>query len=1059
MQCPNCAFDCQPGFAFCPACGTRLPPAPAEPLAEAPSERRDTSAAGERRMVTVMFAEVGGLDALARAHDQEEVTRVLNLCFEALAAVVRAHDGNIDKFLGDGLMVSFGAPIAHEDDPQRALTCALAMRERLRALAADQAGEPPATGAVPDRRVSEGGAELSLHFGVNTGEVFAGTVGVDHKEYTVIGDVVNVAAHLKTLAGPGQILVGEGTYRLTRAQFAFEDLPSARLKRRQERAAVYQLIGRRAAPADQTERGDGLHAPLIGREIELSLLQGRLEAAIDGSGGLAFIIGEAGLGKSRLTLELRKWAAGRGWLDPQNGTGAGGMLRWLEGRSLSYGNQPFGPLLQMLRALFSLVDGLPDEDALAAIDRALVALFAPAVPARDELLPYLGHLLGLALPPELGESIRYLDPEALSERRQAAFVRVLQQASRVRPIVLQFEDLHWADAATLALFPRLCALTVEAPLLIIALLRPMRQSPAWAVAEETFQSEPPGHRVRSTLGPLGALDGATLADALALSALPPALKADVLAKAEGNPLFVEEILRSLVDRGVLAWDGQSWRATDAVATVTLPDSLHAVLTARIDQLPPPARITLQEAAVLGRIFTRELLGVLDDRGAPLDEHLQALTAAELLRVRGPGEYIFKHVLTQEAAYAGLLHSRRRDLHARIGEFYERRFAGRLDEALDLLAHHYGHSGDLPRGVRYNLEAGRRAARGYANEDALAYFRRAQVLAEQAADFAGVADACQARGNVQREIGDYGSAVAAFQDALQMARRAGDIGRQVGALGSLTFVSYLRGLPEDTMACARETQALAESSGDPALIGRAQRMLGVAYEFNCQYAAAAGCYQRALALAEEQGDLAIQGPMLNNLGEINRTRGKYADAIRLYARARELAALLDDRRAQATYDANLGAAYCLAGEWDAAQTHLERAIVTCDAIGFRDTSEPYAFLALVQLGRGQLPAAWSTAQRGLQIAREIRRPEMEGVSYRVLARIAAAARAAGAPPADAEAPERYFERSLAALQPVKAVEYAHSVRAYGDYLTAQGAEARGAALREQAADIFRRLGLL
>jgi adenylate cyclase len=207
MQCPNCAFDCQPGFAFCPACGTRL--------AEAPPERREAPAAGERRMVTVMFAEVGGLDALARARDQEEVTRVLNLCFEALAAVVRAHDGNIDKFLSDGLMVSFGAPIVHEDDPQRALNCALAMRERLRALVAAQS----APGGAFERQAPEGGAGLSLHFGVNTGEVFAGTVGADHKEYTVIGDVVNVAAHLKTLAGPGQILVGEGTYRLTRAQF------------------------------------------------------------------------------------------------------------------------------------------------------------------------------------------------------------------------------------------------------------------------------------------------------------------------------------------------------------------------------------------------------------------------------------------------------------------------------------------------------------------------------------------------------------------------------------------------------------------------------------------------------------------------------------------------------------------------------------------------------------------------------------------------------------------------------------------------------------------------
>jgi predicted ATPase len=333
------------------------------------------------------------------------------------------------------------------------------------------------------------------------------------------------------------------------------------LKRRQERAAVYQLIGRRAAAADQAERGDGLHAPLIGREIELSLLQGRLEAAIDGSGGLAFIIGEAGLGKSRLTLELRKWAAGRGWLD-------GGMLHWLEGRSLSYGNQPLGPLLQMLRALFGLADGTPDEAALATIDRALVALFAPAVPARDGSCRISAICSASACRRSWASRCGTPRSEALSERRGAAFTRVIQQAARARPIVLQFEDLHWADAATLALLPRLFALTGDAPLLIIALLRPLRENPAWSVAEAAFESAPRGHRVWSTLSPLGTLDGAALADALALNVLPSALKADVLAKAEGNPLFVEEILRSLVDRGVLAWDGHSWRATDG-ATVTL----------------------------------------------------------------------------------------------------------------------------------------------------------------------------------------------------------------------------------------------------------------------------------------------------------------------------------------------------------------------------------------------------------------------------------------------------------------------------------------------------------
>jgi predicted ATPase/class 3 adenylate cyclase/regulation of enolase protein 1 (concanavalin A-like superfamily) len=661
---------------------------------------------GERKLVTVMFADISGFTALSETLDPEAVRDLMNACFEALVPVVEKYGGTVDKFIGDEIMALFGAPTAHEDDPVRALRAALDMMDRLEQFNAEV---EPTSDVAPV-------LNLGLHFGINTGRVIAGDLGThDRREYSVMGDAVNLAARLEDASERGEILVGPDTYRLTAPLFEFETLEPMAFKGKADLVPVYRL--RKAKPMRGKVRGiAGLSSPLVGREAEFQTLQATVADLQQGQGSVITLVGEAGLGKSRLVAELRHHV-----------THHASRFTLHEGRCLSYGGSIAYLLWLDLLRDFLGVSAEDDPLAVRAALRERVHTLCPDDFA--EIYPYLATLLALpleaehALPPDIpGQSLR--------GETFYAVVTLLEHAAQAHPLVLICEDLHWADPTSLALLERVLPLTARVPLLLLCIMRPEQAHACWQLRQKA--STQPHYR-DVWIQPLSSEDSAALMEnLLRIEALPPALRVRILAHAEGNPFYVEEIIRALMDDGAIVYDTDSeqWRATREVDAIAIPDTLHGVLMARIDRLEAETKRVLQLASVIGRTFFYRVLAALARAEQELDPHLRTLEDETLIRERAREpelEYIFKHQLTQEAAYNGLLKQERRAYHQQVAEALEHLFPDRSTEQAGLLAHHWEHAEVPEQAIPYLLQAGEQARANYANEEAIGYFQQALTL--------------------------------------------------------------------------------------------------------------------------------------------------------------------------------------------------------------------------------------------------------------------------------------------------------------------------------------------
>ncbi|MCP4536628.1 MAG: AAA family ATPase [Chloroflexi bacterium] len=681
-------------------------------LTELEETERETTPTltGERKLVTVMFADISGFTALAETMDPEAVRDLMNGCFEQLVPVVEKYGGTVDKFIGDEVMALFGAPVAHENDPERALRAALEMMNALAGFNVER------------------GTDLGLHFGINTGLVIAGGLGTrERQEYSVMGDAVNLAARLEGASERGDIFVGPDTYRLTEPLFEFETLEPIRVKGKAEPVAIYRLLAIKAIPG-QVRGIEGLESSLVGREAEFRTLTKAVERLQSGVGSIVTIVGEAGLGKSRLAAEIR-----RSSLAIQN-------LNWFEGRCLSYGGSiAYLPWLDVLRGLLEVT---PDDD-LAVVRDVLQEYVQTLCPERfDDVFPYLSWLMSLPLEDEFEVMVRNLGSKALQVVTFRAIETLFESAATQHPLVIVCEDLHWADPTSLELLEELLALTNRVPLLLICLLRPETEHGCWRIKEIAARQ----YRHRHTdlwLEPLSASESNTLVgNLLHTEGLPPELQERILSQAEGNPFYVEEILRSLMDSGAIVQDETTgrWRMTREVAAITIPDTLRGVLIARIDRLQEETKRVLQLASVIGRLFFHRVLAEIAQEEHQLDDHLLTLQQEEMIReqARIPElEYIFKHQLTQEAAYRGLLRKERRIFHRQVAEALERLLPERIEEQVELLAHHWEQAEEPEKATAYLVRAGQKAAGRYANTEALANFQRALALAEGKAGYDGI----------------------------------------------------------------------------------------------------------------------------------------------------------------------------------------------------------------------------------------------------------------------------------------------------------------------------------
>ena len=709
-----------------------------------PRQPAHDDADAERRVVTVMFADVSGFTKLAETLDAEHLRATVNACFCRLTPVIQRYGGTIDKFVGDEIMALFGAPVAHEDDADRALHAALDMMEAIAAFNRDT------------------GTGLGLHFGINTGAVVAGGVGDrERRDYSVMGDAVNVAARLEDLSRDGEILVGPETFRLTTKRFQFADPREITLKGKAAPVRIHRLVGVKERPEHAPETGE-LRSPLVGRAPEIAKLNELVGRLKSGTGGIVAIRGEAGVGKSRLVAEVRG--------------SLGSDAAWAEGRAFSYAE---GNSYAMARTLLYSLLGVRVEDSLSRIGDALqsnIALTCPDLIV--DTYPYLARLLDLPLHAGFSEVLQPLSAEVLQTRTLRAAANYIRARAALQPLVLACEDVHWADPSSLHLLETLLPLAFEAPLMFLLAYR-RGDSNAARFHDAAVSSFGDRYQVFD-LQPLTVAESHTLVGHLlnAPERANPALMA-ILERAEGNPFFLEELLWNLTDSGALVAQADGTLSVRALESVSVPSTVQGVIMARVDRLPSESKTTLQTASVIGREFHRDVLARVRVQehasSAATERAVDDLQSKEFIRTRdaeadqAPADYVFKHVVTQDVAYNSLLLSRRRRLHEATGDAIEVLFPDRLNELAGELAYHYGNAQRRDKAVKYLVLAGDRARRSFANAEAIAFYRSAiEELGQDGGPPAAVERAAELHeclGDVLELMGRHGEARASYEAAL------------------------------------------------------------------------------------------------------------------------------------------------------------------------------------------------------------------------------------------------------------------------------------------------------
>jgi class 3 adenylate cyclase/tetratricopeptide (TPR) repeat protein len=672
------------------------------------AETQTTGHVGERRVVTVLFCDVTGSTALAEGMDPEAWTGIMNAAFEYLIEPVERYGGTIARLMGDAILAFFGAPTAHEDDPQRAVLAGLAIVESI--------------SPYREELRSEQDLDFNVRVGINTGLAVVGDVGSEATgEYTAMGDAVNLAARMEQTAAPGTVQIAQDTYALVAPLFECKSLGGITVKGKNEPVPAYQVLGRKAEPGHlRGLTSHGISSPLIGRESEFAAAQDALTRLLGGDGGILAIFGEAGIGKSRLISELRSAGIRESRQSYQS-------VQWLEGQTLSYAQTiSYWPFQQILREYFAINDEDSEPAALHKLEERIEQLFAEET---TEILPYLASLLSIEVSGDYAERVKYLDGEALGRQVYRASRRFFQRLSEQAPLVLLFDDLHWMDASSAGLLEHLLPLTERVPLLICGVSRPDPETPAARlrqIAEEKYSSS----FTLIELAPLSPNDSRRLVqNLLEIDGLPEQARQMILDKADGNPFYLEEIVRELIENGALVQDASTgrWQATQRIEKVTVPDTIQGLLIARIDRLDENLKRVVRRAAVIGRAFLYRVLNAVLDDDRQLEGQLDQLQSVELIREkqRIPElEYIFKHALAQEAAYEGILLQERREVHARVGAAIETLMADRLDEFYGLLAYHYSAAEQWEQAQEYLFKAGDQAGSMAADAEALAHYRQA-----------------------------------------------------------------------------------------------------------------------------------------------------------------------------------------------------------------------------------------------------------------------------------------------------------------------------------------------
>ena len=952
--------------------------------------------AGQRRTVTVLFADLCDYTGLSGKIDDESLYEVIQRYIRMLVEKVYQFEGMVDKITGDGLMALFGAPIAYENPAERAVRAALEMQAGLEKLNQD----------FEDRL----GEKLQMHFGLNRGSVIVGGIGSDLLiDYTAIGDSVNLARRLQETASPDTILVSESVYQTTQALFNYQELTDLDLKGYQRGEKGYQLLGVKSQPG--LVRGiQGLRSPMVGRKTELDIICGALaDLTQDQIGQVVTLIGEAGIGKSRLTAEFKAR------INPDQFT-------LLEGQSLTYRKSvSYWIFLEILRDYLGVTTStnrfVVHEKLITKVNQVLGS-------ESTNVLPFLEKLLSLEpSDPVVARRLTYLDAEQLRQQTFIAVRNLLLAETKQRPLILIFEDLHWADEISLDLLAFLVESIEDKPVMVLGISRPTMESKFEDLLDLTRQRFQERGRIIRLQTLSDEESDELLFGLLGMPDVPEQFRSKILQRSAGIPFYIEEILRMLIDKQILVFEKGRWKlAPDEDLTLEVPDNLQDLILTRFDRLNPIQRSVLQTASVIGREFNAAILNQVMGYGEH-NELKQVLFSLEEkafinpLPEQGFGGYLFRHVLTSDAVYKTLLRRDRNRLHGIVAQTLENVYADQLESQVEVLAGHYLRSVHLDKALNYLVLAGLKSAREYANLQAKKYFEEARDLlvdvehsAEQAMKvWTGL-------GDVLVFIGEYNSARECYQEAVKTGistpeipaelsinvtqrkiaityERQGDFDQalyhlslandalraagnsspvaKAQILNAKGWIFFLRGNFDQAKDALESALDLVEETDEFSTIASIHNRLGaVSYQLR-DYKRAAIYVRNSLEMRKTLGDLSGEARLYNNLGLLGLMSGDLREAEMNFNQSIALLEKVGDTEGITLANINLGLVKYDLGDYESAGVHLEKARAVAEKIGHRF----YLGLANMYLGRletaiGEYERAVNLLDESLQIFEEL-----------------------------------------------------------------------------------------
>ena len=713
MKCPKCQHDNPEEANFCMKCGNNLqeaeqtPPIDfTQPHSYTPKFLADkiltarSAMEGERKRVTVLFADVAGFTSMSEKLDPEEVHQIMDGCFKILMDEIHNHRGTINQFTGDGVMALFGAPVAIENHAQNACQAALSIQAAMKKYS--------------EELTTKSGLDFKLRIGLNSGPVIVGSIGDDLRmDYTAIGDTVNLASRMEGMAEPGTILVSDITYKRVGQFFKFEPLGKVTVKGKEAPLDAYKLTGKIERPSSGLERQ--IFSEMVGRDNDLNKLELQVTKAVSGEGSIVNVIGEAGIGKSRLIAELRNSSVMK-------------RITLLEGRAISIGrNLSFHPIINLLKHWAQIND---KDTSLSALGKLETAIRSICPEDSNEIFPFVATLMGMKLSGRHAERVKGIEGEALEKLIFKNMRDLLIKTTELTSLVVVIEDLHWADTSSIELLESMFRLAETRRIVFINVFRPNHPETGDRIIK-TIKEKLPAYYVEIRLQPLNEQMGETLINnMLNIKGLQQAIVDQILQRAGGNPFFIEEVVRSFIDTGAVVKANGEFKVTEKIEKMVIPHTINDVLMARIDRLDENTRDLVKVASVIGRSFFYRILTQVANTVDGIDIRLSYLKQIELIREQqrmDELEYLFKHALAQEAAYDSILHQKRKDLHLQVARSIEKVFDERLHEFYGMLALHYIKGEDDEKAAYYLIKAGEEAMKASASSEALNYYQEGLKL--------------------------------------------------------------------------------------------------------------------------------------------------------------------------------------------------------------------------------------------------------------------------------------------------------------------------------------------